>query len=55
MTLEQRSGSLTLKLWLIVLLELISPIPAFLTIGAVIVLLTKPPWFRQLVEDLYRS
>ncbi len=50
-----RSSSLSLKLWLIVLFELISPIPAFLTIGAIIVLLAKPPWFRQMVDDLYRS
>jgi hypothetical protein len=49
----RETNNLSLKLWLIVLLEVASPIPAFLTIGAIIVLLTKPPWFRQLVDDLY--
>jgi len=52
---SRESNSLSQKLWLIVLLEVISPIPAFLTIGAIIVLLTKPPWFRQLVDDFYRE
>ena len=53
--MSRESNSLSQKLWLIVLLEVISPIPAFLTIGAIIVLLTKPPWFRQLVDDFYRE
>ncbi|NIM01636.1 MAG: hypothetical protein GTN89_12575 [Acidobacteria bacterium] len=51
--MSQPSDYLTLKLWLIVLLELISPIPVFLTIGAIVVLLTRPPWFRQMVDELY--
>ncbi len=51
--MSRPSDHLTLKLWLIVLLELISPIPAFLTIGAIVVLLTKPPWFREMIDDLY--
>ena len=53
--MSRRSGSLSLKLWSIIALELISPIPAFLTIGAIVVLLTRPPWFRELVDDLYRE
>ncbi len=40
-------------LWGAVLLELISPIPALLTFGAVYVLLAKPPWFRAVVDELY--
>ena len=51
--MSHSSDHLALKLWLIVLLEAVIPIPTFLTIGAVIVLLTKPPWFRQMVDDLY--
>lgn len=49
------TDTLIWKLWLIVILEVISPIPAFLTIGAMIVLLTRPPWFRDLVLRLYES
>lgn len=40
-------------LWVVVVLELISPIPAFLTLGAMWVLLTRPPWFLELVQSLY--
>lgn len=40
-------------LWAIVALELFSPIPAFLTLGTIWVLLFRPPWFRELVDRLY--
>jgi len=40
-------------LWLVVLIEFLSPIPAFLTFGAVWVLLFRPPWFLELVQGLY--
>ncbi len=40
-------------LWSIVLLELVSPLPAFLTLGAIYVLLVRPDWFRRWVNDLY--
>ena len=53
--MSRQSKNLSLKLWLIVVLEVISPIPVFLTIGAILVLLTKPPWFRKMVDDLYRE
>ena len=46
-------SALEWKLWLVVLVELICPVPAVLTIGAIVVLATKPPWFRRLVDDLY--
>jgi hypothetical protein len=40
-------------LWLLVLIEFLSPVPAFLTLGAVWVLLARPPWFFELVRALY--
>ena len=42
-----------LLLWAVVIVELISPIPAFLTFGALWVLLTRPPSFLALVHELY--
>ena len=42
-------------LWSIVLLELVSPLPAFLTLGAIYVLLVRPDWFRRWVNELYTS
>lgn len=48
----QRTAPLLL-LWLIVLIELLSPVPAFLTFGAAWVLLLRPPWFLELVRTLY--
>ena len=47
------SSSTTFILWMVVILELISPLPALLTFGAVYVLLFKPPWFRTVVRQLY--
>ncbi len=44
---------LLLVLWAVVLLELVSPIPAFLTLGALWVLLARPPWLPRLVARLY--
>ena len=40
-------------LWMVVILELVSPLPALLTFGTIYVLLFKPPWFRNLVRQLY--
>jgi len=40
-------------LWLIVLLEVLSPVPAVLTLGAIYVLLFRPPQFLTLVHRLY--
>ena len=42
-------------LWLVVLIEIVSPIPALLSVGAVWVLLFRPPWLPRLVERLYRT
>jgi len=42
-----------LLLWLIVVVEFVSPIPGALTIGAAWVLLTRPAWFLTLVHHLY--
>ena len=50
--MNDRGGSLTL-LWLIVLVELISPVPALLTFGAIWVLLFRPPRFPELVRSIY--
>ena len=46
------TGTLLL-LWLIVVIEFLSPIPGALTIGAAWVLLTRPRWFLTLVLRLY--
>lgn len=51
---SQRSAPLAL-LWLLVLIEFLSPVPAFLTFGAVWVLLARPPWFLELVRALYAN
>jgi hypothetical protein len=40
-------------LWAVVLLEIVSPIPAVLSLGAVHVLLMRPVWFPRLVRELY--
>ena len=47
------SGLALALIWAVIVLELISPIPAFLTIGAVWVMLTRPPSFLRLVQRLY--
>ncbi len=46
------TGELAL-LWALVLLELLSPIPAVLTFGAIYVLAARPPAFLDLVRRLY--
>jgi hypothetical protein len=46
------AGALAL-LWVLVLIELVSPVPALLTLGAIWVLLFRPPWFLELVRRLY--
>ena len=48
----QRSAPLAL-LWLLVAIEFLCPVPAFLTFGAAWVLLARPPWFLELVRALY--
>ena len=40
-------------LWLIVLLELVLPVPGLLTIGAIYVLIARPPWFPEVVRSIY--
>ena len=40
-------------LWMVVILELVSPLPALLTFGAIYVLVFKPPWFHRMVRQLY--
>jgi hypothetical protein len=40
-------------LWAVVLLEIVSPIPAFLSLGAVYVLLARPAWLPRIVRELY--
>lgn len=47
------SGSTLALIWAVIALELLSPIPAFLTFGAAWVMLTRPPWFLRLVQRLY--
>ena len=42
-------------LWLFVVIEAVSPVPAFLTVGAAWVLVARPPWFKRLVDDLYAA
>ena len=50
-----RTSNLLVLLWAMVVLEFLSPIPAFLTLGAVYVLLFRPPWFPELVRRLYQQ
>jgi hypothetical protein len=51
---EESSVSKTVMLlWAIVLVEIVSPLPAFLSLGAAWVLLTRPPWLPRLVRELY--
>lgn len=45
--------NLLLLAWILVAVELISPLPAFLTLGAIYVLIARPPWFPRIVERLY--
>lgn len=40
-------------IWALIVLELLSPLPAFLTLGAVWVMLVRPPFFLRLVQRLY--
>jgi hypothetical protein len=40
-------------LWLLVVIEAVSPVPAFLTLGAAWVLLARPPGFKRLVDEIY--
>lgn len=42
-----------LLLWIVVILELVSPVPAILSFGAIYVLMVRPPWFLRLVQELY--
>lgn len=41
--------------WLLVVIELVSPLPAFLTFGAAWVLLARPESFRSVVSVLYED
>ncbi len=40
-------------LWAVVLIEIVSPVPAFLTFGVIWILLTRPAWLPGLVGELY--
>jgi hypothetical protein len=40
-------------MWPVVLLEIVSPVPALLSLGAIYVLLVRPPWFLAMVRSLY--
>ena len=40
-------------LWVVILLELVLPVPGFLTLGALYVLAARPRWFLDLVLRLY--
>lgn len=55
--MTQRAGErrfrILVVLWLIVVLELISPVPLVLTFGAAYVLVVRPRWFHDLVRELY--
>ena len=51
----QERGTLVMTLWAVVLLELVLPIPGLLTLGALYVLVVRPPWFPELVRRLYED
>ncbi|MEM6926056.1 MAG: hypothetical protein AAF602_03940 [Myxococcota bacterium] len=40
-------------LWVAVVIEVVSPVPGLLTLGAVWVLLARPDWLPKLVDQLY--
>jgi hypothetical protein len=40
-------------LWAVVVVEMLSPLPAFLSLGTVYVLLFRPPWLPAIVDELY--
>jgi len=40
-------------LWLVVITEILSPIPLALSAGAIYVLVARPAWFLDVVRDLY--
>ena len=42
-----------LLLWVVALVEIVSPIPGLLSLGAVYVLLVRPGWFPAIVRELY--
>ena len=50
---QTNKSNLQFALWAIIALEILSPIPAVLSLGAIYVLLFRPPWFPRLVETLY--
>jgi hypothetical protein len=52
---EARVSRNVLLLWAVVLLEVVLPVPAFLSLGAVYVLLIRPPWLPRLVRELYED
>ena len=41
------------SMWPVIVLEIISPVPAVLSLGAIYVLLARPPWFLAMVRTLY--
>ena len=49
----RRRDRVVALLWLLVVLELISPFPLALTFGTAWILIARPAWFRRLVDVLY--
>ncbi len=47
-----RTGLLVI-LWLVVVLEMVLPVPGILTLGALWVLVARPAWFAEIVRELY--
>jgi len=45
--------SLVVGLWIVVLIELVSPLPAVLTFGSAYVLAVRPRWFLRMIQELY--
>ena len=48
-----KKSTLLIALWAVILLEIVSPIPAVLSLGAIYVVLVRPAWFPALVDTLY--
>ena len=47
-------GTLAL-LWAVVVMEVLAPVPALLSLGAIYVLVARPRWFLILVLGLYQE
>ena len=47
------NANLWLIAWAIVVIEIVSPVPLALSLGAIYVLLVRPAWFADFVDRLY--